>query len=358
MISLIKKVVIDSITQMVSLRCYLQKAINSYRTMIALSVIIVVLGFIYIIAADKPSRLLFGTDNLEGKGKLVSLYLTAIGGYAVLYGLWLNSKRIGEQTRQNNLSDKSNNDKRFGEAIGYLNSDNVGIAIGGVHILNQLALEDNSIYKKIVKDIFCQFLSDNNSDDSKYNVAKLILRCLFNGDFENITLNNCTIKDISINLCLKNVSFNQCEISNCAFVEMNSISINSSSMRNTVIRKMRLSTIVHTKAVSCTFGSPNHTENLYQFIDNELSFNELNDCHFYFLKISNLAFYAYSINNSSFNGCELLKSSFLLPNGKNVNYEATTCENTTFENCEKTNISIDYRCSGFPDSLSHIQDSL
>jgi len=123
----------------------------------------------------------FLSSNNNPYGELLKVLITAIGGICVIYGLWLNNKRIGEQTRQNNLTDKSNNDKRFGEAVSYLNSDNVGIAIGGVYTLNQLALEDER-YRKIVCNIFCQYLSRTTKDNytkERYQVNKVIIDLLF-----------------------------------------------------------------------------------------------------------------------------------------------------------------------------------
>lgn len=70
---------------------------------------------------------------------MLATYLSIIGGACVIYGLYLNNRKIGEQTRQNNIAEKTNIDKRFGDAVGYLNSDNDGIAIGGAYALFQIA---------------------------------------------------------------------------------------------------------------------------------------------------------------------------------------------------------------------------
>ena len=104
--------------------------------------IAVIVGGILLCTSDSISVALYGKDNPEAKGKVLTTYLSIIGGTCVIYGLYLNNKKISEQIRQNNIADKSSNDKRFGDAISCLNSDNAGIAIGGVYILNQLAKED------------------------------------------------------------------------------------------------------------------------------------------------------------------------------------------------------------------------
>lgn len=150
---------------------------NKYISLIGL----LILATIIIWCFDDIAIYLYGQAS-DSKGKFLSILVTIIGGLAVFYGLYLNSKRIKEQTRQNDLSDKSNNDKRFGEAIGYLNSDNVGIAIGGVYTLNQLALEDER-YRAIVCDIFCEYLSrmtKMNYERTSYQVNETIINLLFN----------------------------------------------------------------------------------------------------------------------------------------------------------------------------------
>lgn len=215
-----------------------KRAINSYRTMIALSVIVVVLGLIYIIVADEPSESLFGAGNLEGKGKLVSLYLTAIGGCAVFYGLWLNSRRIGEQTRQNNIADKTNNDKRFGEAIGYLNSENTGVAIGGAYALHQLAFEDTR-YREIVSDIFVQYLTRVTKTDfseETYKVNKIILRIIFQSgsfydyfDIENTYIVGVTLEETRA-IAFRNTVIEQCVINSRNMIIIENSQIDSTSI--------------------------------------------------------------------------------------------------------------------------------
>lgn len=159
----------------------------------------------------------YGT-TFQANGQLLTTLLTAIGGGAVIYGLYLNNKRIKEQTRQNDIATKqikinadNNNDKRFGEAIGYLNSDNMGIAIGGVYALYQLAKEDKR-YIPIVSNILVEELSKVSELDLTDRKYKLMFETLFTDVFnsEKITISGLKITNFSISPC-RNKIFKHCE---------------------------------------------------------------------------------------------------------------------------------------------------
>ena len=136
----------------------------------------------------------FTKDNYNGE--FFKVILTSFGGLGVIYGLYLNSKRIQEQTRQNNISEKVNIDRRFGEAVGYLNSENTGIVLGGIHVLYQIANEDIR-YKDIVSNIFCNYIENKSKElykSNKYDIIKLMLQKLLGGYF---TIINVYISKIS-----------------------------------------------------------------------------------------------------------------------------------------------------------------
>lgn len=165
--------------------------------------IAVIAGGILLCTSDSISAALYGKDNPEAKGKVLTTYLSIIGGTCVIYGLYLNNKKISEQIRQNNIADKSSNDKRFGDAISCLNSDNAGIAIGGVYILNQLAKEDER-YVPIVANVFLDILSQTREPDFNDKKIKLIFESIFSDAlctqriiFKSLTIKNVLIKNIN-----------------------------------------------------------------------------------------------------------------------------------------------------------------
>jgi len=147
----------------------------------------------------------------QANGQLLGTVLTAIGGCAVIYGLYLNNKRIKEQNRQNNIADKTNNDKRFGDAIGYLNSDNAGVAIGAVYALYQLAKEDER-YKSIVANVFVEELSKVNEPDLKDRKYKLIFDTIFTATFnsERLIISRMKISNVNIDSVYNKV-FKDCD---------------------------------------------------------------------------------------------------------------------------------------------------
>lgn len=195
-------------------------------TYILLGIVVIFAG-IALYTSDSISAALYGKDNPEAKGKVLATYLSIIGGACVIYGLYLNNKKISEQIRQNNIADKSSNDKRFGDAISCLNSDNAGIAIGGVYILNQLAKEDER-YAPIVANVFLDILSQTAEPDLNDKKTRLIFDSIFSDTLcsQRLVFKSLTIKNVLIKK-LNNKAFNQCtfegvyvgETFDCVFTE-------------------------------------------------------------------------------------------------------------------------------------------
>lgn len=172
---------------------------------------ILVCTVIIIVAFYNDLAINFTKDNY--KGEFFKVILTSFGGLGVIYGLYLNSKRIQEQTRQNNISEKVNIDKRFGEAIGYLNSDNIGVAIGGAYALHQLAKEDE-IYLSIVGNIFAEFLSSNPQLENN-RLYNIVIQLVFDEIFNKIKLNFRDVNFIANKFTnISNNSFYDCRFNN------------------------------------------------------------------------------------------------------------------------------------------------
>ena len=242
---------------------YVKKILASTKTTIVLSIIIIVLlPFCWeriVYDFECLAVYLYGT-GIDNKGKLLTVILTTIGGLGALWGLWLNNQRlkqqirqVNEQTRQNDIAIQNSNDKRFGEAIGYLNDDNEGIAIGGVYALYQLAKEDER-YAPIITNIFYNYVIDNpeNQDKKSY---KTILSLLFSKDnpfifdseirLQGITLNkeilylknnrikllNCDIKSVTFKYC-KTIDIESSKVDNASFENCITISISDCEVTN------------------------------------------------------------------------------------------------------------------------------
>lgn len=182
----------------------------------------------------------FYDNTTRVNGQLLGTVLTFIGGCAVIYGLYLNNKRIKEQNRQNNIADKTNNDKRFGDAIGYLNSDNAGVAIGGVYALYQLAKEDDR-YVLIVANVFSKSLFILGTKSRFEEVCNIIVDLVF-GDifkevclsFQDIIFHNVRIENT------RNKSFNS-----CSFIDIDFHNIEHFDFRNCIISDSKFNSVSH-----------------------------------------------------------------------------------------------------------------
>lgn len=252
----------------------IKKVLESTKTTIVLSIIIIALlpfcleTFVY--NFECLAGYLYGT-GVDNKGKLLTVILTTIGGLGALWGLCLNNQRlkqqirqVNEQVRQNNIAIQNSNDKRFGEAIGYLNDDNEGIAIGGVYALYQLAKEDER-YAPIITNIFCNYVNDNTDKQDKKSY-QTILSLLFSKDnpfvfdkqyqFSNINFRAtnlyCCADYVIFDRCAfylvnvigkKRVSVLDCNVKDTAFIDFSSVSVLSGDLIKTAIISNKLSNI-------------------------------------------------------------------------------------------------------------------
>ena len=192
----------------------IRKGLVSSELKIAIWLFVVaVIGYLLVYNSNLP-YLTYGINNPEAKGKMLSIYLSICGGGTVLYGLYLNNKKLNEQTRQNDIAFTSNNDKRFGEAIGYLNSENIGIAIGGIYTLYQLAKEEKR-YTPIVANIFVEMLSHLVNTDQK-KVYDIIIEKLFSDVFNNIEI---TFKGLEFNNLNLQSAFSK-RFERCSFIDV------------------------------------------------------------------------------------------------------------------------------------------
>lgn len=247
---------------------YAKKILASTKTTIVLSIIIIVLlPFCWeriVYDFECLAGYLYGT-GADNKGKLLSTILTAIGGICVIWGLYLNNKKVNEQTRQNNITVQNSNDKRFGEAIGYLNDDNEGIVIGGVYALYQLAKEDKR-YTPIVTNIFCNYVNDNTDKQDKKSY-QTILSLLFSKDnhlvfnkqpqFSNINFSYTTLfcyaDDVRFDKCKfkavnligkKGVVVADCDTEdNTVFIDFTAVRFFSGNLKRSTIISNKLSNI-------------------------------------------------------------------------------------------------------------------
>jgi len=279
---------------------------------IKISIIIFLIGIILVfVFFQSIAEFLFNSGNPNGE--FVKVILSVFGGLGLFYGLWINSQRIKAQNKQNELVEGRNQDqksydadKRFGEAIGYLGSDNTSIVLGGIYSLYQLAKEDKR-YKPIVAGLFTSYLQDKSeqlyeltdnekTELRKMNIAPIIIRTivdlLFNSEkvFTGIKLNLSSVlfKHIVFNDDVCYCNFNYCEFINCTF--------NS----NLIDCSFEISEIAN-----CTFGNKE---------------SKILKCNFWGSNIKDITFKGVLMNNVNFDLVNFDKSNFKITQLINCNF--------------------------------------
>lgn len=176
---------------------------------------------------------LFG-DTSSALGEYVKTVATVLGGALVLLGLWINNRRVAEQIRQNNISEKAQLNTRFKDAATLLGSENVSSILSGIYALNQIALEASigdkrqRGYVNIVHDILCAYVRENtdtitNQENGKAwrvnkkpaIVIQTVMKVLFKNDgfiYSNLNtdLSDCVIEDVILDEAyMVNVDFSR-----------------------------------------------------------------------------------------------------------------------------------------------------
>lgn len=279
------------------LKLILKKIVDKYTIIILLGVIIAILIFNWttiINIIENSANYLYGPDA-ENKGKLLTIILTIVGGLGALWGLFLNNKKVNELVRQNEIALQNSNDKRFGEAIGYLNSDNEGIAIGGIYALYQLAKEDNR-YAPIITNIFYSYVNNNKH---KEVTVQTIITLLFSENNPFISDKELIFKDLS----LKNLKM-YCTISKIKFVTCSfdfvdllgecSVSFYECSMKHSLIYDFKDITMIKGKYIKiniCNFETCDIQVTVDEFVKSNIMINRITNLYLDIKKIEDVNIY-------------------------------------------------------------------
>lgn len=185
--------------------------------------------------------MLFG-DTTAALGEYVRTVATVLGGALVLLGLWINNRRVAEQTRQNNINERGQINTRFKDAATLLGSESVSSILSGIYALHQIALE-TSIgdkgqrgYVNIIQDILCAYVRENtdtiqNEENGKAwrinkkptIVIQTIVKVLFKNDkqvYSNLMtdLSDCVFEGINLDEAhIANVDFSRTKFIKSSF---------------------------------------------------------------------------------------------------------------------------------------------
>lgn len=185
--------------------------------------------------------ILFG-DTTAALGEYVRTVATVLGGALVLLGLWINNRRVAEQTRQNNIAERGQINTRFKDAATLLGSDNVSSILSGVYALHQIALEasvgdkEQRGYVNIIQDILCAYIRENtdtiqNEENGKAwrinkkptIVIQTILKVFFKNNkqiYSNLMsdLSDCVLEGINLDEAyIANVDFSRTKFIKSSF---------------------------------------------------------------------------------------------------------------------------------------------
>ncbi|MDD6209574.1 MAG: pentapeptide repeat-containing protein [Bacteroidales bacterium] len=131
--------------------------------------LITVLGFILLavtLFCFDMHTIMYG-DSQSAVGQYIMSVVTVLGGALVGVGLWINNRRVLEQTRQNNIAEKAQINTRFKDAATLLGSENVSSILSGIYALHQIAMETSDGndtqkgYVSVIHDILCAFIREN-----------------------------------------------------------------------------------------------------------------------------------------------------------------------------------------------------
>ena len=278
------------------LKLIFKKIIFKYKIIILCGVIIAILFFNWttiISIIENSANYLYGPDA-ENKGKILTIILTIVDGLGALWGLFFNNKKVNELVRQNDIAIQNSNDKRFGEAIGYLNSDNEGIAIGGIYALYQLAKED-SRYAPIITNIFYSYVNNNKH---KEVTVQTIITLLFseNNPFiydKELIFKDLSLKNLKMYCTISKIKFVTCSFDSVDLSGECSVSFYECSMKHSLIYDFKDITMIKGKYIKiniCNLETCDIQVTVDEFVTN-IMFNRITNLYLDIKKIEDVNIY-------------------------------------------------------------------
>lgn len=192
--------------------------------------------------------ILFG-NNENALGEYIKTMATVLGGTLVGLGLWINNRRVAEQTRQNNINEKGQINTRFKDAATLLGSEQVSTILSGIYALHQIALEtsigdkNQRGYVNIIHDILCAYIRENTAtiknevngkmwrvNEKPTIVIQTIMKVLFKNEnhiYSNLVtdLSDCVFENIDLDEAyLIKVDFSRTKFIKSHFRDANFIS--------------------------------------------------------------------------------------------------------------------------------------
>ena len=328
---------------------------NHYR----LEILIIIILFICLIYFnfDKISLFLYPFDQ-NRNGESLKLIFSLFGGLAVLYGLYISTRRIKalennvmNQTSELQLNKDSQIREQFKNAIEHLGNEKESIILGGIAELHEIATQHGYRYSSVITNVFASFIRSEGNKNKKreeinYTLLQTIIDYLFRTDIydtKNLNLKSSNLSSLDLN----NLNFEGIDFS---------FSILPMKMSNVLFKDCVLSKQSKSYCIwkdirfeNCpmflSFFWNGIFENVYFMNSNiqmETSFYmcELKDVHFYYKEAYNIKFVRNYVKNSSFNGIKFLKSDFTTSSFEHVTFIDCHFNSHNFLGCDFSNTKI------------------
>lgn len=285
------------------------------------------------------------SENENPKGEMLKIVLSIAGALAVIYGLYVSHRRvramekgvekqaesIQNQTKQLELTRKSQIDERFSNAVEHLGSDKEPVILGGIAELHQIAKENKEDYAEIVFNILTSYIRSNT--DTRNN---------------NIDLINETVVQTIVNYLLKEKSNKdlydtfKLDLSFChlAEIDLSNCNLSNSNLKFSVIRNINDSVLVKSNLYGAKFP-------LAKINNTNLSECNLLKTFFHFAEIKNSNFSHSKASKTLFLRSTILDTNFNNIIFSNVNFSASYFQKNSFLNCEIFNSK--FYCTYFSD---------
>lgn len=245
-------------------------------------------------------------DDTNRNAEFLKIVLSAIGGLAVVFSLFLAYKRakatdkgiilqseaINKQSEQLNLSRKSQTDERFKSAIEHLGDDKEPIILGGVTELHQIAKENPKDYADVIFNILISYIRSTasiNNEKINKTVLQTIINYLFKSQF--------TYRDYQTS---------KASLANCNFhaIDVEGVNFSNIDLRNTILPNLVKVNLSNCNLSGAIFQSP-------RIIDSNFSNCQLDNTLFYLNTIQNSNFSNVILSNATFLQVQISYCSFI-----------------------------------------------
>lgn len=298
--------------------------------------------------------------------ELLKILLTVIGGVGILIGLYLNYKRtkssdkaiqlqslaISKQSDQLELSRKSQIDERFKNAVEQLGSEKEPIILGGVAVLNQIAIENSRDYAEVVFNILTSYIRSSTNIHSKKadDFSSTVIQTIVNNLFKPKDETNNPYKDFKGNLShcnLTSINIDGVNFSNFDLIfTYFSMNISDVDFSNANLRRAKFVLSKINNSIFCQTDLHQTLFNMAEIRNCSFERASILASNFLTTKLYNVNFDYCDFSNAKFICCFLNRTTHFRSNIINNDFSFSSFKNVSFEDTEMLS-GIDFKGSLF-----------